>query len=262
MRAEEIVELRGSPGLDSGRLNWTRTVSAPAAVTSEHAGSAEPTISDAATPPPLVPRPGGADLTVGDVSRSRWSTITPGRGYDHVVRFVQAPLLDAWVLHLDRHVDERGSFARTYCEVEFAEHGMPTHFPQSNISTNRVGGTLRGMHFNSPRFAEAKLVRCTRGAIYDVIVDLRTTSPTFCESFGIELDADGGVSLFIPEGFAHGFVTLVDHCDVMYSMGRIYAPDAALGFRWDDPAFGIRWPREPRVISDRDASFPDFDVSC
>jgi dTDP-4-dehydrorhamnose 3,5-epimerase len=174
------------------------------------------------------------------------------------MRFEPTPLDGAWMIHLERHVDERGSFARAFCEREFAEHGLPTRFPQGNLSTNRATGTLRGMHFNVAPFGEAKLVRCIRGAIHDVIVDLRAGSPTRLRWFGADLTADDGQALFIPSGFAHGFITLQDDTDVYYQMGAFFQPDAARGFRWDDPAVGIEWPLRPTVVSERDAGYADL----
>jgi dTDP-4-dehydrorhamnose 3,5-epimerase len=173
------------------------------------------------------------------------------------MRFERAPLDGAWIIELEPHDDERGSFARSFCEREFAEHGLPTRFPQSNISRNRLAGTLRGMHFNAPGHGEAKLVRCTRGAIYDVIIDLRPPSPTYTRWFGIELGAEDGRALFVPEDFAHGFISLRDETDVSYQMSSFFEPAAARGVRWDDAAIGIRWPRRPTVISHRDATYPD-----
>jgi dTDP-4-dehydrorhamnose 3,5-epimerase len=173
--------------------------------------------------------------------------------------FEEAPLDGAWIIGLERHVDERGFFARTFCEREFAEHGIPTRFPQGNVSSNRRARTLRGMHFNVAPYGEAKLVSCLRGAIYDVIVDLRTGSRTRFEWFGIELTADDGQALFVPAGFAHGFVTLADDTDVHYRMGDFFRSEAAAGFRWDDPAIDIRWPVVPEVMATRDATYPDLD---
>jgi dTDP-4-dehydrorhamnose 3,5-epimerase len=175
------------------------------------------------------------------------------------MRFETAPLRGAWIIDLDRHVDERGFFARTFCAREFAEHGLPATFPQSNLSRNARAGTLRGMHFNTAAQVESKIVRCARGAIHDVIIDLRADSSTYRRWFAVELTADSGRALFVPEGFAHGFVTLVDDTDVEYQMGAFYAPEAARGLRWDDPAIGVEWPRPPTVISSRDATYPDFD---
>jgi dTDP-4-dehydrorhamnose 3,5-epimerase len=175
------------------------------------------------------------------------------------VRFLPTELPGAVVVRLDPAADERGFFARTFCEDEFARHGLPVRFPQANLSRNARAGTLRGMHYNAAPHSEAKLVRCTSGAIWDVIVDLRRDSPARFRSFAIELTAESGDALFVPEGFAHGFVTLRDGTDVSYLMGRSYAGGAARGFRWDDPLFALRWPREPAVISDKDRAWPAFD---
>lgn len=172
--------------------------------------------------------------------------------------FRTTPLKSAFVIDLERRSDERGFFARTFCEREFAAHGLPTHFPQCNVSHNVRAGTLRGMHFNTSAHREAKLVRCVSGAIYDVIVDMRDGSATRFASFGVELSAENAGALFVPEGFAHGFVTLTDDVDVFYHMGEFFHAEAARGFRWNDPTFAIRWPRIPVVISERDATYPDF----
>jgi dTDP-4-dehydrorhamnose 3,5-epimerase len=172
--------------------------------------------------------------------------------------FKTTPLESAFLVELDRHEDGRGFFARTFCETEFSRHGLPTHFPQCNLSHNLRSGTLRGMHFNAAPHAESKLVRCVSGAIYDVIVDLRAGSSTRFEWFGVELSQGNGSALFIPAGFAHGFVTLTDDADVFYHMGEFFHAEAARGFRWNDPKFAIRWPSAPVVISERDATYPDF----
>jgi len=174
------------------------------------------------------------------------------------VFFRETPLPGAWVLELAPHRDERGFFARSYCDREFAEHGLPTQWPQCNLSRNIRKGTLRGMHYNLPPHREAKLVRCVRGAIWDAIIDLRADSPTRLRWFGVELSAQEGNALYIPEGFAHGFVTLQDESDVFYHMGRFYEGAAARGLRWDDPLFAIAWPLAPAVIDQRDRTYPDF----
>lgn len=173
--------------------------------------------------------------------------------------FRETELSGAFVIELESHADERGSFARTYCEREFAAHGLPVSFPQCNLSRNRRAGTLRGMHYEVPPSRESKLVRCVAGAIYDVIVDLRTGSPTRGRWTSANLDAESGGALFVPAGFAHGFITLEDDTDVFYHMGDFYRAQAAAGFRFDDASFSIAWPRAPVVISERDASYPDFD---
>lgn len=176
--------------------------------------------------------------------------------------FHETKLAGAYVIELERRADERGFFARTFCEREFAVHRLPTRFPQSNLSRNRHAATLRGMHYQAAPHRESKLVRCTTGAIYDVIVDLRPSSPTRLEWVGVELTAESGRALFVPEGFAHGFLTLFDDTDVSYQMGEFYEPDASRGIRWNDPCLNIRWPRQPAVIAERDASYPDFNVAA
>lgn len=171
----------------------------------------------------------------------------------------QTRLSGACIVQLEPRVDERGFFARSFCEREFTEQGLPTHFPQCNISRNHRAGTLRGMHFETPPSKESKLVRCTSGAIYDVVIDLRRDSPTRFEWVGAELTRDNGVALFIPAQFAHGFITLSDETDVFYQMGDFYRPTFAAGLRYNDAFFRIRWPCEPAVISERDRTYPDFD---
>lgn len=172
--------------------------------------------------------------------------------------FTETQLAGAFLVELEEHFDERGSFARTFCEREFAERGLPTRFPQSNLSRNRRAGTLRGMHYQVAPHAEAKLVRPQQGAIYDVIVDLRAGSPTLYQSVGVTLEAARGAALFVPAGFAHGFITLVDDTEVHYQMGEFFAAAAARGFRFDDPFFAIDWPRAVSVIAPRDAGYSDF----
>lgn len=155
-------------------------------------------------------------------------------------------------------MDHRGFFARTFCEKEFESHGLNSRFVQCNVSFNRFNGTLRGMHFQAAPYEEAKLIRCNRGAIYDVIIDLRFGSPTFKQHFGVFLSADNGTMLYVPEGFAHGFQTLEDHTEVFYQMSQFYAAEYSQGVRWNDPAFGIEWPAGERIIIERDRSYPDF----
>lgn len=175
------------------------------------------------------------------------------------MRFVATKLADAYVVELERREDERGFFARVWCRDEFADHGLVPDLAQCSISRNDRAGTLRGLHFQTAPHEEAKLVRCTRGTIFDVIVDLRPDSPTHAEWIGVELDATEGTALYVPKGFAHGFQTLVDETEVLYMISDPYAPEAASGVRWDDPAFGIEWPpADVRVISERDRSWPDY----
>ena len=178
------------------------------------------------------------------------------------MRFRETELPGAFLIELEPHADARGFFARTFCEEEFAAHGLPARFPQHNLSRNALRGTLRGMHYNAAPHREAKLVRCTSGAIWDAIVDLRPGSRTRFRWLGVELTAERGEALFMPEGFAHGFISLIDASDVSYLMGRAFVPEAARGLRWDDPHIGIRWPLSPTVISDRDREIPDFDEAA
>lgn len=172
--------------------------------------------------------------------------------------FEPTPLAGAWTIELEPHRDERGFFARAFCADEFAERGLRAFYPQYNISQNKQGGTVRGMHFQIKPHEETKVVRCTRGAIQDVIVDIRPSSPTFGKHFGLELSAANYKMLYVPEGFAHGFQTLEDDTEVFYMMSHVYAPRAARGFRYNDPRFGIKWPEPVTLISERDAAYPDF----
>ena len=172
--------------------------------------------------------------------------------------FRETKLKGAFIIELDKLHDERGFFARSYCSREFEEHGLNPRVAQCNISYNAKKGTLRGMHYQIPPYEEAKLVRCTAGAIYDVIIDLRPDSRTYLEHYGIRLDPENRLMLFIPEGFAHGFLTLGDHTEVFYQMSEFYASDSARGIRWNDPRFHIPWPIEPAVISERDRNSPIY----
>jgi len=172
------------------------------------------------------------------------------------MRFTPTPLAGAFVIDIERLEDARGFFARTYCEQEFAAHGIFQHPVQSNVSFNAMRGTLRGMHFQRTPYAEAKLVRCTAGRIFDVIVDMREDSPTLHQWFGVELDSASRRALYIPEGFAHGFQTLEDACEVFYEMFNMFQPGHAGGLRWDDPVLGIKWPLDVASISDKDQSYP------
>ena len=168
-------------------------------------------------------------------------------------------MLGAFVIDLEMRVDERGFFARAWCENEFREHGLETRVVQCNMSYNHEAGTLRGLHFQRPPHSETKVIRCTRGAIWDVIVDLREESPTYKEWFGIELTAENRRMLYVPEQFAHGYVTLAPGAEIFYQVSEFYSPSHEGGIRWNDPAIGIQWPESDiRVISDKDASHPDF----
>ena len=164
----------------------------------------------------------------------------------------------AFVMEWERHVDERGWFARTYDAEELASAGLDTAVAQTSVSFNPVAGTLRGMHLQRVPHAEAKVVRCTRGRIHDVLVDLRLDSPRFRHWAAMTLDQDEPRSLFVPAGVAHGFLTLVPDVELTYQISVPYEPSAADGVRWDDPAFGIEWPTSPVLLSDRDRDFPDF----
>ncbi len=174
--------------------------------------------------------------------------------------FHETKLRGAFIIEPQKLPDERGFFARTWCRKEFGQHGLNPRLVQCNISFNYKRGTLRGMHYQLAPFEEAKLVRCTKGAIHDVIVDLRPASTTFGRHINVLLNAENRTMLYVPEGFAHGFLTLEDNTEVFYQMSEAYAPDHARGFRWNDPKFGIEWPSDVNVISDRDRNYPDFTV--
>lgn len=175
------------------------------------------------------------------------------------LNFTESKLSGAFIIDPQRLADERGFFARSWCHNEAAAYGLSPTWVQCNISFNRKKGTLRGMHYQTAPCAEIKLVRCTMGAIYDAIIDLRPDSSTFRQWTAVELSAENRRMLYIPVGFAHGFLTLTDDAEVFYQMSEFYAPDHARGLRWNDPAFAIEWPLAPRVISDQDRSYPDFD---
>ncbi len=173
--------------------------------------------------------------------------------------FTETKLPGAFVIDLQPIEDARGLFARSWSEEEFAQHGLNTRIKQANVSFNRTKGTLRGMHRQAEPFAEVKLVRCTRGAIYDVIIDLRPDSPTYMQWTGVELTADNRRMFYVPENFAHGFQTLEDNTEVTYQVSQVYTPGAERGIRFDDPAFGIEWPLPVALISDKDRTWADFD---
>jgi dTDP-4-dehydrorhamnose 3,5-epimerase len=178
--------------------------------------------------------------------------------------FRETPLKGAYQIDLDVRPDVRGFFARTFCRREFESRGLDPGVAQCSLSYNRQRGTLRGMHYQQTPHEEAKLVRCVRGALYDVIVDLRRDSPTFRQWAAFELRAEPGrpaTMVYIPPGFAHGFQTLEDDTEVLYQMSEFHAPEAQRGFRWNDPAFAIRWPEPVQMISERDRTFPDFFVT-
>jgi len=174
------------------------------------------------------------------------------------MRFIETKLKDAYIIESEPIADERGFFARTFCVNEFEAHGLNPQIAQCNISYNKHKSTLRGMHYQDAPYAEAKLVRCIRGAIYDVIVDLRPESPTFKQWEAVELTSVNRLMLYVPERFAHGFQTLEDETEVFYQMSEFFNAPAARGVRWDDPAFQIEWPAGERIISAKDMSFADF----
>jgi dTDP-4-dehydrorhamnose 3,5-epimerase len=172
--------------------------------------------------------------------------------------FTETKLPGAYLIDIKKLKDERGFFARGWCQKEFEDHGLVPHVLQANISYNIRKGTLRGMHYQVAPYAETKLIRCVRGALYDVIIDLRPDSPTYMQWLGVELSAESYKMLYVPEGFAHGFQTLVDNTEATYQVSQFYTPGAEGGLRYNDPAFGIEWPLEVQVISDKDKSWPDF----
>jgi len=172
------------------------------------------------------------------------------------MRFTETRLKGAFIIEPERLEDERGFFARTFCQKEFEAHGLKSKIVQCNISYNKHKGTLRGMHYQVAPMAESKLVSCTRGAIYDVIIDLRPESPTYCQWLAEELNAENRKMIYIPEGFAHGFQTLEDESEVFYQMFEFFSPEHARGVRWDDPVFGIEWLLNTRIISEKDKNYP------
>ena len=171
------------------------------------------------------------------------------------MRFTETAMKGAFIIEPDRIEDERGFFARTFCIQEFEKHGLNPNLVQCSVSFNTKKGTLRGMHYQVKPHEEIRLVRCTRGALYDVILDLRIDSPTFKKWTAVELTAENRTMAYIPEGFAHGFQTLEDNTEVFYQMSEFYHPECARGVRWDDPAFGIAWPIDKKTVSRKDASW-------
>jgi dTDP-4-dehydrorhamnose 3,5-epimerase len=174
------------------------------------------------------------------------------------MRFSPAPIAGCHVIELDKRVDERGYFARTWCAQELATHGLEMQIAQVNVGVSDKKGTLRGMHYQSAPHAEIKVVRCSRGAVYDVAVDLRPESPTFKRWYGLELTHESARMLYVPEGCAHGYLTLTEDTELLYFTSHVYAASSAHGVRYDDPAFGIEWPAPIRVVSRADATWPDF----
>lgn len=174
------------------------------------------------------------------------------------MKFTPTTLQDAYLIDIEAREDDRGFFARRFCKDEFAEVGLETEYVQHNYSFNHKRGTLRGMHFQNAPHREVKVVSCVAGAIHDVIVDMRPDSPTYLKWEGFDLTADNHRQLYVPEGFAHGYITLTDNAAVAYLVSSVYAPGAEGGLRWNDPAIGIEWPEAMQEISDKDANWGDF----
>lgn len=174
--------------------------------------------------------------------------------------FTETKLKGAYVIAVEKLQDERGFFGRSFCINEFKAHGLNGNIVQTNISHNKKAATVRGLHMQKAPFEETKLVRCTRGAIYDVIVDMRSQSATFKQWIGVELTADNYTMLYVPEGFAHGYLTLEDNCEITYQVTQFYNAASEVAFKWDDPAFNIAWPIEPVIISERDKNHPLFNA--
>lgn len=175
--------------------------------------------------------------------------------------FKQTNVAGVFLIDLEKRGDERGFFARMFCEKEFEQHGLVTRFVQANDSLSATQHTLRGMHYQLSPKSETKLVRCVRGSLWDVVLDVRPDSPTFGQSFGAELNADNRSMMYVPKGCAHGFLTLCADTEAMYLVDEFYAPDAERGVRWNDPRFHIDWPVPPQVVSEKDQNWPDFNES-
>jgi dTDP-4-dehydrorhamnose 3,5-epimerase len=173
--------------------------------------------------------------------------------------FTETPLRGGYLIDLEKRGDDRGFFARAFCEKEFGAHGLVTRFVQANNSLTAERGTLRGMHYQLAPKAETKIVRCIRGKLYDVMLDLRSQSPTFGQSFGAELSAENRRMMYVPKGFAHAFITLEDDTEAFYLVDEFYAPEQERGVRWNDSRFAIDWPMQPTVLSDKDRNHRDFD---
>ena len=174
------------------------------------------------------------------------------------MKFHETELKGAFIIEPEKRADDRGFFARSWCQKEFEQHGLVPRVVQANISNNKYKATLRGMHYQASPYEETKLVRCTRGAVYDVIIDVRPDSPTYHRWIGVELTASNYKMLYVPEGFAHGFQTLEDDTEVIYQVSQFYTPSAERGIRWNDPLFQIKWLTPVETISEKDANWPDF----
>jgi len=175
--------------------------------------------------------------------------------------FKESKLKDAFIIEIEKMEDHRGFFSRTWCKKEFEEHGLKSEMVQSNIALSKKRGTLRGLHYQMAPFEEDKLVRCIKGSIYDVIIDLRPDYPTYKHWLGVELDGESYKMLYVPGGFAHGYLTLTDYTEVFYQVSQFYFPDSEKGIRYDDPTFNIAWPViDNLIISDKDRSFPNYSL--
>ncbi len=172
--------------------------------------------------------------------------------------FTETTLKGAFLLEIKKIEDDRGFFGRSWCKKEMEEHGLNGNLCQANTSFSKLKGTIRGMHYQISPYEETKLIRCTRGSIFDVIIDLRPTSESYLKWFGAELTQDNYKMLYVPEGFAHGFITLTDNAEVYYNVTQFYTPGAEAGIRFNDPLFAIKWPVEPAVVSEKDKSHPDY----
>ena len=172
------------------------------------------------------------------------------------MRILSTELSGLKLVELERMVDERGYFARTFCSEEFVAHGLETNFVQESVAFNGSAGTVRGMHYQRSPGDEIKLIRCTRGAVHDIVVDIRVQSPTYLRSFSMRLDAEGGTALYVPKGFAHGYQSIEDNTEMLYAISSPHRPELATGLRWDDPALGIAWPLAVAGISARDQGWP------
>lgn len=172
--------------------------------------------------------------------------------------FNKGKIKGSYIIDIEKYGDERGFFGRAFCQQEFEEHGLAQEMVQTNVSFSKQRGTLRGLHYQTKPYREAKLMRCTRGAIYDVIVDVRLNSPTFKQWMGVELTVDNYRMLYVPKGCAHGFITLEDDTEALYQVSAFYTPDHEKGVRYNDPSIGIEWPIDVEVISEKDLQWPDF----
>lgn len=177
------------------------------------------------------------------------------------MQFTETPLKGAFLIDLEKKEDERGFFARVFCTKEFEQLNLKSHFVQVNNSFSQKRGTLRGIHYQLPPKGEIKLVRCIQGALYDLIIDLRSFSPTYLQWFGVELNSENRQMIYVPEGFGHAFLTLKDNTEALYMVSEFYAPEYERGLRYDDPLFQIKWPLKPVVISNKDLNHPPFNTS-